>query len=261
MRDAHVHAGASSSSGTGSGHPTIVLRAAADSMRLFHRFGVIFRDIQRPRQARTQAFYGFMRFQVVNRFSLSASCFLLMVLTQCAAQKVSTNIETMKSAYVGSGSIIALNENSIVIEPKMPSPVCALPLNKDGKTAWSFYTFPLASITVPLDQVDETLLAEDRVFTDPEVAQKYKPGQVGETTMVVISVVPGKHFHTLTYDREKLARLGPGPHSSSQYGQTADDTEAFGLTFADPAAARTFELALKEAVIAVKLEKSKMARQ
>ena len=164
----------------------------------------------------------------------------------------------MKNAYAGSGSIVALGEDAILIEPKMPSPVCGLPLNKDGKTAWSYYTFPLSSITVPLAQVDETLLAEDRVFTDPAVAQKYKPGQVGDTTMVVISVVPGKHFHTLTYDREKLAQLGPGPHSSSQYGQSPDDTEAFGLTFADPAAAHTFELALKGAVIAAK---SKTARQ
>ena len=197
----------------------------------------------------------------MNRSFLSVPCFLLVVLPQCAAQNISTNIQAMKSAYVGSGSIVAVGDSSIVIEPKMPSPVCALPLNRDGKMAWAYYSFPLASITVSLDQVDETLLAEDRVFTDPEVAQKYTPGQVGDTTMVVISVVPGKHFHTLTYDREKLARLGPGPHASSEYGQAPDDTEAFGLTFSDPAAAHTFELALKEAVIAVKLEKSKMARQ
>ena len=182
----------------------------------------------------------------------------MLVLTPCVAQNISPSIQAMKSAYVGSGSIVVVSEDSIVIEPKMPSPVCALPLNKDGKTAWSFYTFPLSSITVPLSQVDETLLAEDRVFTDPEVAQKYKPGQVGDTTMVVISVVRGKRFHTLTYDREKLARLGPGPHSSAEYGQAPDDTEAFGLTFSDPAAARTFELALKDAVVAAK---SKTARQ
>ena len=194
----------------------------------------------------------------MNRYSLSLSCFLLLVLTQCVAQNLPSNIQAMKNAYAGSGSIVALGEDAILIEPKMPSPVCGLPLNKDGKTAWSYYTFPLSSITVPLAQVDETLLAEDRVFTDPAVAQKYKPGQVGDTTMVVISVVPGKHFHTLTYDREKLAQLGPGPHSSSQYGQSPDDTEAFGLTFADPAAAHTFELALKGAVIAAK---SKTARQ
>jgi hypothetical protein len=197
----------------------------------------------------------------MNRYSLCFPVFLFVLLAQCAAQNISTSIQAMKSAYVGSGSIVAVGESAIVIEPKMPSPVCGLPLNKDGKTAWSFYTFPLASITVPLDQVDETLLAEDRVFTDPEVAEKYKPGQVGETTMVVISVVPGKHFHTLTYDREKLSHLGPGLHESKDYGQAPDDTEAFGLTFSDPAAAHTFELALKEAVVAVKMEKSKMARQ
>ena len=191
-------------------------------------------------------------------YSLSVPCLLTLVLSQCVAQDLSSNIQAMKSAYSGSGSIVALSKDAIVIEPKMPSPVCGLPVNRDGKTKWAFYTFPLASITVPLAQVDETLLAEDRVFTDPEVAQKYKPGQVGDTTMVVISVVQGKHFHTLTYDRQKLAQLGPGPHSSSQYGQAPDDTEAFGLTFADPEAAHTFELALKDAVIAAK---SKTARQ
>jgi len=188
----------------------------------------------------------------MNRYSLSIPWLLMVLLVPCAAQSISTDIQLMKTAYVGSGSIVAVGENSIIIEPKMPSPVCALPLLKDGKTAWSFYTFPLSSITVPLDQVDETLVGEDRVFTDPEVAQKYKPGQVGETTMVVISVVPGKHFHTLAYDRDKFARLGPGPHQSAEYGQAPDDTEAFGLTFSDPAAAHTFELALKEAVIAAK---------
>lgn len=193
----------------------------------------------------------------MNRGSLSIALLLMVALTPCVAQNISTNIQAMKSAYVGSGSIVAVGQNSIVIEPKMPSPVCALPLFKDGKTAWSFYTFPLASITVPLELVDETLLGEDRVFTDPEVAQKYKPGQVGETTMVVVSVVAGKHFHTLAYDREKFAHLGPGPHQSSEYGQTPDDTEAFGLTFSDPSAAHTFELALKEAVIEAK---SKTAR-
>jgi hypothetical protein len=120
---------------------------------------------------------------------------------------------------------------------------------KDGKTAWTFYAFPLASITVPLASVDETLLSESRVFTDPNVAQKYKPGEVGDSTLVVISVLPGKQFHTLIYDRSKFAQLGPGPHTGSEYGQAPDDTEAFGLTFSDPAAARTFEVALKEAVI------------
>jgi hypothetical protein len=158
----------------------------------------------------------------------------------------------MKSAYAGSGTIVVVDEHAIVIEPKMPSPVCGLPVNKDGKTAWSFYTFPLASITVPLDLVDEKLIAEDRVFTDPNVPDRYKPGDVGDATMVVIAGLPGKHFHTLTYDREKLAQLGPGPHSSKEYGQLPDDTEAFGLTFSDPAAAHTFELALKEAVILAK---------
>jgi len=96
----------------------------------------------------------------------------------------------------------------------------------------------------------------DRVFTDPDVAKRYKPGEVGDATMIVISMVPGRQFHTLAYDREKFAHLGPGPHKSSEYGQAPDDTQAFGLTFSDPGAAHTFELALKDAVI---LAKSKRA--
>jgi hypothetical protein len=158
----------------------------------------------------------------------------------------------MKGAYAGSGSIVALDKDTIVIEPKMPAPLCALPKNRDGKTIWSFYTFPLASITVPLAEVDETLISEDRVFTDLNVTKTYKPGDVGDATMVVVAGVPGKQFHTLLYDRDKFTRLGPGPHSTSEYGQAPDNTEAFALTFSDPAAARTFALALRNAVLLAK---------
>lgn len=171
------------------------------------------------------------------------------------AQDLHSTIQAMQSAYAGSGSIVALDDHQIVIEPKMPSPLCGLPTDKDGKTDWKFYTFPLASITVQLDAVDEKLIAEDRVFTDPNVAQRYKPGDVGDTTLVVVAGLPGKQFHTLTYDRNKLAELGPGPHSSKEYGQQPDDTEAFGLTFSDPAAAHSFEMALKEAVTLAKAKR------
>ena len=136
----------------------------------------------------------------------------------------------------------------------MPGPLCALPRNENGKTTWSYYTFPLASIVVPLASVDESLIAEDLVFTDPDAAKNYKPGAVGDTAMVVIAGVSGKQFHTVTYDREKLTHLGPGPHSSSAYGQTADDTAAFGLTFSNHAEARAFEAALRNAVLLAKAQ-------
>jgi hypothetical protein len=175
----------------------------------------------------------------------------------CAAQNLATHIETMKSSYASSGTIVVVDDRTIVIEPRMPSPILALPVNKDGKTSWSYYAFPLASIVVPLAAVDETLISEDLVFTNPDAAKGYKPGDQGDTTMVVIAGVPGKQFHTMIYDRDKLASLGPGPHSSAEYGQGPDDTAAFGLTFSDRAQARAFELALKDAVI---LAKSQTAR-
>lgn len=193
-----------------------------------------------------------MRTPVVKKFLPLLLPLLVLAPAFSPAQNITSVIETMKTAYSSSGSIVTLDEHSIVIEPKMPSPLCGLPSSKNGKTEWAFYTFPLASITVPLTSVDETLIAEDRVFTNPAVTNTYKPGDVGDTTMVVIAGLPGKQFHTLTYDRDKLAHLGPGPHSSKEYGQSPDDTEAFGLTFADPAAARAFEAAFKQAVILAK---------
>jgi len=176
----------------------------------------------------------------------------------CATQNLATPIQIMKDSYAPSGNIEMLDSRTIVIEPKMPSPLCAMPVNKDGKTIWSYYAFPLASIVVPLDSVDETLISENLVFTDPDAARAYKPGDVGDTTMIVIAGVQGKQFHTVTYDRDKFAHLGPGPHSGAAYGQAPDDTEAFGLTFSDRAAARAFEVALKDAVL---LAKSRAARQ
>ena len=175
----------------------------------------------------------------------------------CVAQNLASHIQALKSSYASSGNVVALDDHTLLIEPKMPGPLCALPIVKDGKTTWAYYTFPLASIVVPLASVDETLIMEDPVFTDPDAAKSYKPGDVGDTTMVVIAGVPGKQFHTITYDRDKLTHLGPGPHSSSAYGQAPDDTEAFGLTFSDRASAHAFEMALKNAVLLAKAQASR----
>ena len=175
----------------------------------------------------------------------------------CAAQNLASYFQTMKTSYAASGTIVVVDDRTIVIEPRMPGPLCALPVNKDGKTTWSYYAFPLSSIVLPLAAVDETLISENPVFTNPDAQKSYKPGDAGDTTMVVIASVPGRQFHTTIYDRDKLASLGPGPHSSSQYGQSPDDTEAFGLTFEDRAQARAFELALKDAVLMAKAQAHK----
>ena len=189
----------------------------------------------------------------MKKLSVFGLCCLSLALP-CTAQNLASHFQAMKNSYASSGNIVVLDDHTILIEPRMPGPLCALPRIDSGKMTWSYYTFPLASIIVPLASVDETLIAEDLVFTDPEAAKNYKPGDVGDTAMVVIAGVPGKQFHTITYDREKLAHLGPGPHSSSAYGQAPDDTAAFGLTFSDRAAARAFEIALKNAVLLTKAQ-------
>ncbi len=181
----------------------------------------------------------------------------LAIANTCIAQNLAKPIQALQDAYATSGSIVVLDDHTILIEPRMPGPLCALPRVENGKTTWSYYTFPLASIVVPLASVDESLISDDLVFTDPDAAKSYKPGDVGDTTMVVIAGVAGKQFHTITYDREKLEHLGPGPHSSSAYGQAPDDTGAFGLTFTDRAAARAFEAALKNAVLLARAQASR----
>jgi len=154
----------------------------------------------------------------------------------------------MKKFYASSGTIVVLDERTLLIEPNMPGPICGLPKDEAGKTTWSFYSFPLASITVPLTLIDEGIIGEDLVFTSQDAQTAYKPGDLGDTTMVVVVGMPGKEFHAVMYDREKLTQLGPGPHNASAYGQTPDEVEAFGLTFSDRTAARAFVSALKDAV-------------
>ena len=170
----------------------------------------------------------------------------------CCAQDIRSRMEEMKTAYTASGSIEMLDGQTLVIEPNMPGPVCALPRQEDGKITWYRYAFPLASITVPLTSIDENIMSEDRVFTKPDAPQSYKPGDQGDATMIVVVGMPGKKFPALIYDRDKLEHLGPGPHSSSDYGQVKDQVEAFGLTFADTAAAHEFVSALRNAVILAK---------
>jgi hypothetical protein len=202
-----------------------------------------------------------LRAPALKKYSIYLLPLLFVAATASFAQNITSKIQSMQLAYSDSGSIIAVDGDSIVITPKMPSPICGMLMDRDGKTGWAYYTFPLASITVPLSAVDENQIVDNRVFTDPNVAEHYKPGQVGEATMVVIAGMPGKQFHTLIYDREKFTQLGPGPHSSREYGQAPDDTVAFGLVFSDAKAAQTFELALKEAVLLAKQKQSAQARR
>ena len=177
----------------------------------------------------------------------------------CGAQDIRSRVEQMKTAYTASGSIVVLDGQTLVIEPKMPGPICSLPRIEDGKMSWYRYAFPLASITVPLTTVDENVISEDRVFTDPAAPQAYKPGDQGDSIMIVVVSTPGKKFPALVYDRDKLEHLSPGPHSSSEYGQFQDEVEAFGLTFADNAAARDFVTALRNAVRMAKTQAMAMA--
>jgi hypothetical protein len=194
----------------------------------------------------------------MNRLSLALLLCLAFVPVYGRGQDLASSIHTMTVAYAASGSIVVLDSNTIVIEPQMPAPLCAVPKDTGGRTAWSYYAFPLASITVPLAIVDDKLIGEDTAFTSPDAVKTYKPGQVGETTMIVITSVPGQQFHTLAYDRDKFLHLGPGPHTASEYGEAPDNTEAFGLTFSDRAAARAFANALRKAVL---LARSKIARR
>ena len=180
--------------------------------------------------------------------------FLVVCTLTGGAQDLHSRMEQMKTAYTASGSIVMLDGQTLVIEPNMPGPICALPRQEDGKVTWYRYAFPLASITVPLTEVDESIVSEDNVFTNPDAARGYKPGDKGDTTMVVIVGMPGKKFRALIYDREKLAQLGPGPHRSSDYGQMQDEVEAFGLIFANTDAAHEFVAALKNAVLMAKTQ-------
>jgi hypothetical protein len=186
-------------------------------------------------------------------FRLLLGC-LVLGSVACNAQDVRSHMEQMKTAYTASGSIVVLDGQTLVIEPNMPAPVCALPRDEDGKIAWYRYAFPLSSITVPLTDVDESLMGEDRVFTNPDAPSVYKPGDKGDAVMVVVVGMPGKKFRALLYDRDKLQHLGPGPHRSAEYGQVQDQVEAFGLTFNDTAAAHAFVMALRNAVTLAKTQ-------
>jgi hypothetical protein len=188
----------------------------------------------------------------MKKLCLVALACALLSSVVATAQDLHAHVQQMKSSYASSGSIVVLDDQTILIEPNMPGPLCALPKEENGKTSWSFFAFPLASITLPLSSVDESIISEDRVFTDTDATKNYKPGDVGDTTMVVVVTMPGKQFHTLGYDRDRLAHLGPGPHDKAAYGETADDVEAIGLTFTDHEAARAFVGALRNAVILAK---------
>ena len=103
----------------------------------------------------------------MKKLSLFAVYCLLVSSISCLSQNLDSRIQEMRKAYSSSGSIVLLDDKTVLIEPNMPGPICGVPKNEAGKTTWSFYTFPLASVTVPLAQIDESIIAEDLVFDWP----------------------------------------------------------------------------------------------
>ena len=122
---------------------------------------------------------------VMKKLTLSVFCFFVLSLVQCSAQDITQRIQAMKSAYSASGSIVTLDGRSIVIEPKMPSPVCGLAQMKDGKIAWTFYTVPLASVTVPLASVT----------VDPAFVEDTSVGGSGSGHAYLQARRCGRHHH------------------------------------------------------------------
>ena len=107
-------------------------------------------------------------------FRLLLGCLVLGSIA-CNAQDIRSRMEQMKTAYTASGSIVVLDGQTLVIEPNMPAPVCALPREEDGKIAWYRYAFPSPPSPFHLQTWTSPSMGEDRVFTNPEAPVPTSP--------------------------------------------------------------------------------------
>ena len=156
-----------------------------------------------------------------------------------------------------SGSAAPLDGHVLKFTFAIPGPRFAFVSKDTGDpetTKWTVMRLDFMSITADLRLLDEGKIDELMVFSAPYIGA-YKPGDVGDTTIVEFHTIAGALLSRTTIDREMVSKLKfPGTYTEEQLGAKTI-TETVGLiAFSDKLAARDFEKALRVAIVIAKAE-------
>ena len=191
----------------------------------------------------------------MNRIFIAATCCLSFALS-CVAQNPVSSIQALKSSYSASGNIVAVDAQTILIEPRMPAPLCAMPRTEAGRISWSYYAFPLASITVPLTAVDETPSPRT-----PSLRILRRQKTISQAMWATPRWLSLREYRTAVSHHHLRSRQAgaPRPRSALVSGVRAGPRRHRGIWshVSHRASARAFEMALRDAVLRAKARASR----
>jgi hypothetical protein len=151
----------------------------------------------------------------------------------------------------------------VVINLPIPAPDYAIPTTRDpnhpGQYLWDIVQLNIFSISFDLADLDETKIDEEAVFTSPYM-EAFKDGDVGNTIMVHIETDGKPLILRSTYDRKVVNSLLAGNGkltglTAKDLGGSTEQASSALIPFSDRAAARSFETALRNAIITSKAVK------
>jgi hypothetical protein len=154
------------------------------------------------------------------------------------------------------GSVVLFDGHVLIFEFVLPGPIFIYTDHDTGNpktTAWTAMNLDVESITADLKSLNEDTISDWTAFSPPYFAV-YKPGDIGDTTMVEFSTVGDAGMSRITVDRDKLAKLKPGKVTQEQLGEKTTSGKYAMIAFPDRLAAREFEKALRAAIVVAKAQ-------
>lgn len=171
-------------------------------------------------------------------------------------QNLKSYVSEMNKDIGEGGSVQLFDGHVLIFSFVVPGPMFIYTDHDTGNpntTAWTVRSLDVEGITADLKSLNEDTISDRAVFSPPYFAV-YKPGDVGDATMVEFSTVGDMLMSTTTVDRGKLAKLKPGNATPEQLGENTTPDKYATILFSDRLAARDFEKALRAAVVVAKAQ-------
>jgi hypothetical protein len=182
--------------------------------------------------------------------------------TTPSVEKPNNNyVSSMQTACDRGGTSMQLFHGHVVINLPFPSPDYARPTTRDpnhpDQYLWDIIRLNIFMISFDLADLDETKIGEEALFTPPYF-ESFKEGDVGDTIMVHIETDGKPLISRSTYDPKVVNSLPPDKlhgFTAETLGGTTIQASSAVIPFSDRAAARSFETALRNAIITSKAVK------
>lgn len=195
--------------------------------------------------------------RISGRYVIILVCAIIFLPITAVGQNFDPYVTAMNKALDGNapsgshGSLKLIDGHVLRFRLDVPGPEISLPVGGGAtaeSTRWSGVALDFSEISADLKSLDEGAISEHLVFSADGISN-YKTGDEGDMVVVDFGGEGEPSISITTVDRKKLQRLPSGTATGDQLGEATRKSTTAHLVFTDRNLARTFEKALRAAIV------------